>query len=199
MKHYLMFVFAAIMCGVSAVAQQLPEYEETGTLVAEIDDVTQSYHTTSNTVPGQPGRYVHTASWRVLTPVKMGGISLGPEGVFISLVAQPSVPPRYGEPSIKITFLLDEDTYEHVDTTPFEVIYIADEASQRVEYQDDGGQLEIVSVMPDDDDVLNIQGKVSGTLVAAKQQGDAPKLRVPYHITFDVRTAALPRQGSNTY
>src|SRR5690606_31354914 len=122
MKKLLAACTAVLLSATGAAGQQaLPQYESTGTIELAIDGKQATYHSTTNTVPGQPGRLVHTANWRTFPPMMMGGINMAPKGIMLSVTARPTVEPDPSAPHLKITFSLDENDYSLLDATPFEV------------------------------------------------------------------------------
>lgn len=161
-------VLGALLSG--AVAQGLPVYESTGTIEFSVDGKPSTYYTTSNTVPNEPQRMVHTASWKVFPPMMLGGINMAPPGVFVSLVAQPGVEPDSAAPQLKITFSVDETSHTLLESAPFEVVYTVKEGELAGVYQHASGSLQIESVTPGGNDVLQIKGRATGTL-AVKGKG----------------------------
>jgi len=186
MKKLLAACTVALLWATGAtVAQELPQYESTGTIELAIDGKQAWYHSTSNTVPGQPGRLVHTANWRTFPPMMMGGVNLAPKGILLSVAAQPTVEPDYSAPQLKLTFSLDENNYSLLDSTPFEVIYTIKEGRQAGDYKHVSGTLEIESAKLEGD-VLHVVGKAKGALAPAKNKnGSGPTLN--YEANFNVR------------
>lgn len=169
----------------AAGAQELPQYESIGTIELAIDGKQATYHSTSNTVPGQPGRLVHTANWRTFPPMMLGGINMAPKGIMLSVTARPTVEPDPSAPQLKITFSLDENDYSLLDSTPFEVIYTIKEGRQAGDYKHASGTLEIESAKLEGD-VLHVVGKAKGALAPAKNEnGSGPTFN--YEANFNVR------------
>src|SRR5690606_21645457 len=136
MKKLLTACTAALLSVTGpAGAQEFPQYESSGTIELAIDGKRATYHSTSNTVPGQPGRLVHTADWRKLPSMMLGGINIAPKGIMVSVSARPTIEPDPSAPQLKITFSLDESDYSLLEDTPFEVIYIIKEGLQAGDYQ----------------------------------------------------------------
>lgn len=185
-RYLMAAALLAVLNLAPAVSQTMPSYEKTGVLTAVIDGRDAQYHTTTNTVPGQAGRNVHTASWRRMTPMQMGGISIGPDGIFVSLTGNASVPPQAGDASLKITFLIDKSTHELDTSTPFEVVYISEQSAGAVEYRHKEGTLELISVVPGDDDIFEITGRAEGRLQASSDAAE-----VDYQADFQVRAHPL--------
>src|SRR5690606_18581156 len=163
MKKLLAACTAALLSTTGAAgAQELPQYESTGTIELAIDGKQATYHSTSNTVPGQPGRLVHTANWRTFPPMVMGGVNIAPKGIPLSVTAQPAVEPDASAAQLKLTFSLDENDYSLLDSSPFEVIYTIKEGRQAGDYQHAVGTLAVESASLEGD-VLHITGTAKGT------------------------------------
>src|SRR5690606_34462678 len=186
MKKLLAAWSAALLWATGATgAQELPQYESTGTVELVIDAKQATYHSTSNTVPGQPGRLVHTASWRTFPPMMMGGVNMAPKGIMLSVTARPTVEPDPSAPQLKITFSVDENDYSLLDSTPFEVIYTIKEGRQAGDYKHASGTLEIESAKLEED-VLHVVGKAKGALAPAKNKnGSGPTFN--YEANFNIR------------
>lgn len=185
MKKLLAACTAVLLSVTGAtVAQALPHYESTGTIELAIDGKQVTYHSTSNTVPGQPGRLVHTANWRTFPPMMMGGINLAPKGILLSVAAQPTIKPDYSAPQLKLTFSLDENNYNLLDSTPFEVIYTVKEGRQAGDYKHASGTLEIEYAKLEGD-VLHVVGKAKGTLADSKNKNGSGRT-LNYEANFNV-------------
>lgn len=170
-------------------AQKLPAYASTGTVDLVMDGKESTYHTTSNTVPNEPGRMVHAARWKTFPPMMMGGVNMAPPGVFVSLSSRPTVEPGSDLPSLKITFSLDPDTFTLLESAPTEVIYVVQEGLMAGEYQQASGAIQIDSVTPEADR-LKITGRASGTLASKKGGKKSSKKdadpRLDYQASFVV-------------
>ncbi len=169
-----------------ASAQKLPVYETTGTIALTLDGKQSTFHTTSNTVPGEPGRLVHTARWKVFPPMMMGGINMAPPGVFVSMSARPTVEPAHELPELKITFSVDPANYTLLELAPIEVIYTVQDGPLAGKYQYAAGSLNIESVTQVGPDVLKIVGSAAGTLARGRggKKNAGPTLN--YEATFTV-------------
>jgi len=174
-----------LLSGHSAWAQNLPVYESTGTIELAIDGKSSTYHTTSNTVPGQPGRMVHTANWRTFAPMMLGGINMAPPGVFISLSARPTVEPDPDAPQLKITFSIDDGNHTLLETAPTEVSYTIKNGALAGQYQHASGSLQILSVQAADNNTLKITGRAAGTL-SSKGGGKGARQELEYAAEFTV-------------
>lgn len=186
MKKRLAACTAVLLSATGAAgAQELPQYESTGTIELAIDGKQATYHSTSNTVPGQPGRLVHTANWRTFPPMMLGGINMAPKGIMLSVTARPTVEPDPSTPQFKISFSLDENDYSLLDATPFEVIYTVREGSTAGEYKHVSGTLEIESATLEGD-VLHVVGTAKGTLGDTKNKNGSGRT-LDYEANFNVR------------
>ncbi|MFW8566845.1 hypothetical protein [Orrella sp. 11846] len=184
MKKRLVVCLAALLSVTgAAAARELPQYESTGTIELAIDGKQATYHSTSNTVPGQPGRLVHTANWRTFAPMILSGINMAPEGIMLSITAQPTVKPVSSAPQLRISFSLDENDRSLLDDTPFEVVYTINDGRQTDEYQHASGTLEIESATFEGD-VLHVVGAAKGTLANTKNDSDST---LNYEAKFNVR------------
>lgn len=100
--------------GATPNSPHIPAYQRTGTIELVQVGGRQTFYTTFNTVPGQAGREIHTASW-----TRMADIGLpGPDDIFMSLSARPTVEPEPGQPELKIEFSLDPETLQARQGTP---------------------------------------------------------------------------------
>jgi len=186
-KNWMMATAVALVLSNSgAWAQKLPAYESTGTVDLVIDGKESTYHTTSNTVPNEPGRLVHTARWKTFPPMMMGGVNMAPPGVFVSLTSRPTIQPGSELPSLKITFSLDPEKFTLLESAPTEVIYVVQEGPMAGEYKQASGSILIDSVTPEAD-TLKIAGRASGTLSSKKggKKGSGPTLN--YQTSFVVQ------------
>lgn len=166
-------------------AQNLPVYTSTGTIELAIDGKSSTYHTTSNTVPGQPGRMVHTANWRTFAPMMLGGINMAPPGLFVSLSAHPTVEPDPDAPQLKITFSLDDANHTLLETAPTEVHYTIKNGALAGQYEQASGSLQILSVEATGNDILKITGRAAGTL-SSKAGGKGTGQELEYAAEFTV-------------
>lgn len=179
----------ALILSTSVVwAQGFPVYTSTGTLELSIDGNTTTYHTTSNTVPGQPGRLLQTANWRVFPPKMLGGVNLAPPGVMISMSARPSVEPDLEAPQLSITFSLDETTHALLTDAAMKVDYTVRQGPLAGTYQDTAPSLQIESVTPGSGDTLTLTGQVAGTLTREKSDTNGASDTLDYTASFTVTT-----------
>lgn len=184
MKRLLLLCICVLtLCGSPSWAQ-LPVYESTGTIQLDIDGKQSRFHSTSNTVPGQPGRMVHTANWRTSKPIMLGGVNLAPPGILISISARPTVEPDPDAPQLKMTFSLDENNYGLIETAPYEVSYTIKEGPKKGGYQHAAGTLDVQSATLEGD-LLTVTGRAAGTLVNTdKKTGE--KTELDYEADFVV-------------
>lgn len=109
---FFSYLSLAILLAMPALAQEMPVYEETGTIEISFGNEGMTYYTTSNTVSADPGRQVHTASWLILEPRLMGGVNISPDDVFVVIQARDSIEPRAGQATIRVEVSLDPDTLQ---------------------------------------------------------------------------------------
>lgn len=173
----------------AAWAQKVPAYESTGMMELTVDGKRSTYHTTSNTVPTQPGRMIHTAKWKLFPPMMLGGVNLAPPGIFVSLDARPTIQPDSTMPELKITFSLEEETHTLLESAPFEVIYTIKDGALAGEYQYAAGSLQIDSATPLEPDVLEINGSMAGILSSKPGEGGKKNAvrTLDYEAKFSVR------------
>ena len=99
MKKILLSCASALMlCGSISWSQELPAYESTGTIELTVNGKQATYHSTSNTIPGKPGKTVQTANWRILKPMLLGSVNIAPPGILVSITARPTVKPNPAAP-----------------------------------------------------------------------------------------------------
>jgi len=171
-KPLLICASALAFCSPASWAQQYPVYESTGTVELTVKGEKATYHSTSNTIPGQPDKLVQTANWRTSAPMMLGGVNLAPPGILVSIASRPTVEPDPAAPQLKITFSVDENDYSLIETAPLEVIYTIKEGSEAGEYRHASGSLTLSSVTPEGD-VLKVSGNAAGTLVGANSKKGA--------------------------
>jgi hypothetical protein len=93
-------------------SQDFPVYQETGTIAITFGDEQMIHYTTGNSVPGQPGREVHTASWIVLEPRLLGGMNITPNDVFVTITSRGSIDPDPGQATLRVEASLDPETLD---------------------------------------------------------------------------------------
>jgi len=179
-------VAALAFCGQAALAQEFPVYESTGTINLAIDGKPATYHTTSNTIPHQPDKLVHTANWRSFAPMMLAGVNMAPPGLLVSLLSRQTIEPDSASPQLKLTFSLHDTDHVLLDSPPPEVIYIVKEGPLAGEYRRASGTLDIVSVTPEAGDILAIRGRASGTLAGVNDKKGAGPL-LGYEADFNVQ------------
>lgn len=143
-------------------SQEFPLYEETGTIAITIGDEQMLHYTTWNTVPGEPGREVHTASWIVLEPRLLGGVNISPDNVFVAITSRETIAPEAWQTTLKVEFSLDPETLE-MRTKPAPTISFHPAGSDTF-YALTDGVLEIESLTQIDPDSFSIIGRASGMM-----------------------------------
>jgi hypothetical protein len=171
MRKPMLAAGAAIFLVAPTWAQNLPVYERTGTIEITLGSERMTHYTTSNTVPGQSGREVHTASWIVLEPRLLGGVNISPDDVFIIVRSRDSIEPETGQASLMLEFSLHHDTFE-LKTKPAPNIrfYPAGGGSDEY-YALTDGSVVIESASSIDNGGLAIAGSVQG--VVTLQTGES--------------------------
>lgn len=152
--------FAFLMPFALAIGQEVPMYEATGSVEFALDGETHQFFTTWNTVPGEPGRQIHTGSWTVLKPMMMGGVNLSPDDVFVVVSARPTVNPIAGQPELRIEFSLDPGTLEHRSSVPVAVRYESGSAEPLVWESATVLSLQAESV---DDETIKLRAELVGS------------------------------------
>lgn len=112
MKRTAAALVIAAYFSVPAFSQELPVYAETGTIDITFGDERITHYTTWNTVPNDPDREVHTASWRILKPQLMGGVNISPDDVFVLVTSRDTLDPKPGQSSMRVEFSLNPETLE---------------------------------------------------------------------------------------
>jgi hypothetical protein len=183
-KILLSCASALMLCGPISWAKEVPAYESTGTIELTVNDKQATYHATSNTIPGNPEKMVHTANWRILKPMLLGGVNISPPGILISITARPTVEPDSSAPWLKITFFVDENDYSLLDRPPFEVKYTIKEGALAGDYQHATGSLDVLSFTMEGD-LVKVSGLASGTLAGSDKKKSA-KPTLDYDAEFVV-------------
>lgn len=97
---------------VPALAQEVPVYTETGRIEIIFGDQHITHYTTQNTVPNDPDRQVHTASWLIMKPQLMGGINIAPDDIFVLITSHEKQEQKTGKSSLQVKFSLNPETFE---------------------------------------------------------------------------------------
>lgn len=142
-------------------SDRIPAYSETGKIVVSNGTDHKTWYTTANTVPGQVGREVHTASWLTMAGIGQTG-PFAPNDIFVSLSARPSIEPDPDLPDLKIEFSLDPDTLQAKQGVPVKVSVEPDGASPADEVTD--AELRLDRAERVEESVLNLAGRVTGRL-----------------------------------
>ncbi|MBV2145115.1 hypothetical protein KUG47_16645, partial [Falsochrobactrum sp. TDYN1] len=112
MKRTAAALMIAAYFAVPAFSQELPVYAETGTIDITFGDERITHYTTWNTVPNDPDRQVHTASWLIMKPQLMGGVNISPDDVFVLITSRDSLSPKPGQSSLRVEISLNPETLE---------------------------------------------------------------------------------------
>lgn len=185
-KRWLIGIATLMLGSQGAWAQGLPEYTSTGMIDLTIQGKSTTFHTTSNTIPNQPGKVIQTANWRTFSPMILGGVNIAPPGILVSLWSRPTVEPSPRSPEFKFTFSLDENSFTLLESAPVEARYFVHEDSQKKTYEYVSGTLSIQSVKPIGDDILEVSGRAAGVLSARNgKKNTVPELN--YEANFVVQ------------
>jgi len=112
MKRTAAALMVAAYFAVPAFSQELPVYAETGIIDITFGDERITHYTTWNTVPNDPDRQVHTASWLIMKPQLMGGVNISPDDVFVLITSRDSLIPKPGQSSLRVEISLNPETLE---------------------------------------------------------------------------------------
>lgn len=137
-------------------SDKFPVYTETGTINVVNGTAREKYFTTFNTVPGQPGREIHTASW-----ITMTGTGL-PNDIFVSLSARPAVEPDTELPELKIEFSLEPESLQVKEGVPVKVAFTPGGESRHDELSN--AVLTLDQATRVDEDTLALAGRVAGEM-----------------------------------
>ncbi|MHA6732360.1 hypothetical protein [Devosia sp. A369] len=153
------FAVAGLLLG-PAAAQEMPVYEATGTVAFMLGADSHQHYTTWNTVPNEPGREIHTASWQVLKPMLLGGVNIAPNDVFVVVSAHPTVNPQAGQAEIRLEFSLDPETLQHRSSVPFTVRYEPKSGAAPLTWED----INVLSMQTErvDDDTIQLHAEIEG-------------------------------------
>ncbi len=110
MKTTAAALLTAACLAAPALSQEMPEYVQTGTIDITFGDEQTTHYTTSNTVPGEPGRQVHGASWLILEPKLLGGVNISPDDVFVLITSRDSLSSVAGPSSLQVEASLHPET-----------------------------------------------------------------------------------------
>lgn len=181
---FLAFVTTAVW------AQKFPVYQSTGTIEMTMGNEKHSHHTTFNTVPNQPGREVHTATWRVLKPMMLGGQNITPDDVFVVTSSRPTVEPVSKQPELRMEFSLDPKTLELKDKPSFSVRFSPGGDRYKNFYMLTDGSMDLDSVKQVDEETLTIAGRVTGTMLFQESDKAEPAAdkAMPFTAKFKLDT-----------
>lgn len=173
-----------VLSGNASASSAMPKYESTGTIELTLNGKKTTFHSTSNTVPGQADRLIHTANWRTFKPMMLGGVNLAPPGILISITARPTVEPDLSAPRLSISFSVDENDYSLIDANRPEVKLTIKEGKHAGDYQHESATITVSSVTPQGD-ALEVRGKAAGVLSGPNtEQGSSRTL--DYEAEFHV-------------
>lgn len=164
MKRTAAALMIAAYFAVPAFSQELPVYAETGTIDIAFGDERITHYTTWNTVPNDPDREVHTASWLILKPKLMGGVNISPDDVFVLITSRDTLDPKPGQSTLRVEISLNPETLE-LKSKPAASIRFHPNGDDRFYAMTEGG-FKIESVTRTDPDsfaiVANAEGVMTG-------------------------------------
>lgn len=188
MKRLIVGCMALTWAATAGWALELPVYQSTGTVEIMMGNEKQSHHTTANTVPNQPGREVHTATWRVLKPMMLGGQNIAPDDVFVVTSSRPTVEPGSKQPELRMEFSLDPQTLKLKDKPKFSVRFFP--AGDRNEnfYVLTDGSMELDSVTRIDEGTFAMAGRITGTMLLQESEKAQPAAdkAMPFEASFSL-------------
>lgn len=184
---FLSLLSSAILLATPALAQGLPVYEETGVIEITFGEKRMTHYTTWNTVPGDPDRQVHTASWLILEPRLMGGVNITPDDVFVVIATRDSIEPNTGQASMRVEISLDPQTLQ-LKTKPAPTIRFHPEDGEGF-YAMTDGTFEIESVTRIDADNFAITASAHGVMTGQTSETIAhnPEDAVEFSARFDLQ------------
>lgn len=187
-KHIL--VLAITACAVTpGWAQEIPVYEETGTVNITLGDKQITHYTTWNTVPGDSERQVHTASWVILKPMLMGGVNMIPDDVFVTITSRDTVKPKSEQTSMRVEFSLDPVTLDLKPDSEPTILYYPYSREADGYYAMTNGSFDIEKVTKIDANSFAISGSAQGEMTAQKNATIAhnPEDVLPFKAQFELQ------------
>ena len=168
-------------------SQDFPVYVETGSVAITFGSEDMIHYTTGNSVPGQPGWEVHTASWIVLEPRLLGGMNITPDDVFVSITTRGSIEPDPGQATLRVEASLDPETLD-LKTKPAPSIRFQPEDGNGF-YAMTDGVFEIESVTRNDADSFALIANVRGVMTGQTSETVVhnPDDAVEFSARFDLR------------
>lgn len=164
MTRFLLSLATTIVLAVPALSQGLPVYEQTGAIEIAFGNGRMTHYTTRNTVPDQPGRQIHSASWITLEPRLIGGVNIMPDDIFVTVRSRGSVEPEPGQASLLLEFSLDPDTLELRTETPHNIRFYPPGGSSDGYYALTEGSLRLERTARTDGNGLAILGIARGVM-----------------------------------
>ena len=196
MRKLSLALALATCLAVPGWSQDFPVYEETGTVAISFGDEHMIHYTTANSMPGQPGWKVHTASWIVLEPRLLGGVNITPDDVFVTITTRGSIEPHPGKSTLRVELSLDPETLD-LKTRPTPSISF---------HPDDGdgfyamteGVFEIESVTRTDADSFAIIARAHGVMTGQTNRDVVhnPEDSVEFSARFDLGKVVNRGAGS---
>lgn len=185
--RFLSFLSSAILLATPALAQGLPVYEETGVIEITFGDERMTHYTTWNTVPDDPDRQVHMASWVILEPRLMGGVNISPDDVFVVITSRDSIEPNPGQASMRVEISLDPQTLQ-LKTKPAPTIRFHPNGRDGF-YAMTDGTFEIENVTKIDNDNFAITASAHGVMTSQTSETIAhnPEDAVDFSARFDLQ------------
>ena len=170
-------------------SQDFPVYEETGTIAITFGGEDMVQYTTGNSVPGQPGREVHTASWIVLEPRLMGGVNIMPDDVFVTITSRGSIEPDPGKATLTVEASLDPETLDLKTRPAPSILFHPDDDDDDRFYAMTDGVFEIESVTRIDADSFAIIANAHGVMTGQTNRDVVhnPDDAVEFRARFDLR------------
>ncbi len=168
-------------------SQEFPVYEETGTVAISFGDEQMIHYTTGNSVPGQPGSEVHTASWIVLEPRLLGGMNITPDDVFVTITTRGSIEPDPGKATLRVEVSLEPETLDLKTRPAPSITFHPDDGNGF--YAMTEGALEIESVTKIDTDSFAIIAVAHGVMTGQTNHDVVhnPEDSVEFSARFDLR------------
>lgn len=158
-------VAAGLLFATALQAQDRPVYEQTGTVEITFGERQMQHFTTANTVPGEPGRQVHTASWITLEPRLLGGVNISPDDIFVLITSRDTVEPVSEQDSLRVEFSLDPATLG-LKTKPAASVRFYPAKGEADFYALTDGTFTIENVTRTDEDTFSILASAQGTMTA---------------------------------
>ena len=182
------FIIASCIAG-SALANNIPAYEETGVITMTLGPTQMTHYTTWNTVPGDADRQIHTASWIIQKPIMLGGIKLSTDDALVTITARDSILPDHGQPTLRVEFALDPITFALNTEVDVNLLYYPTDSDLDGYYALTNGQFKIEIVTRIDENTLSIIATAEGEMSAQTGYDVAhnPNDVLPLNARFDLK------------